>query len=314
MRFSIPLYEVNLMAMPDFQSFMKPLLKYLSDGKTRNRREIYDAMAKYFKLTENEINEKLTSGQERRYENRVSWSITYFKQAKLVEIPKRGFIRITDRGLDVIRQNPPIINTKFLQSFQEFRDFQNRKKIKTVPIKPEEDDIHKTPQEYLEIGYQKINEELMSNLLNQISECSPQFFERLVVDLLLSMGYGGSRQEAGRVTRQTKDGGIDGIIKEDKLGLDEIYIQAKRWQSSVDRTEIQKFVGALAGKKAQKGIFITSSTFSKGAIEYAKGVQQKIILIDGEQLSELMILHNVGVTVNQTYEIKKLDLDYFIED
>jgi restriction system protein len=221
---------------------------------------------------------------------------------------------ISQRGIDVLKQNPEKINVKFLRQFPEFIEFQKTKRGDTSEeeITPEEF-IQQTPEENLEISYQRIRKSLAQELANKVINLPPAFFERLVVELLVKMGYGGSIKDAGKAIGGKGDEGIDGTIKEDKLGLDIIYIQAKRWQPGnlVGRPEIQKFVGALAGQGAKKGIFITTSTFTKDALEYLPKNETKIVLIDGEHLSQLMIDYNLGVTTQQTYELKRIDNDYF---
>ena len=236
------------------------------------------------------------------------------KKAGLLEIPKRGCFRITDRGKELLGENPKHINVKLLNRYEEFVSFKSAHKLKTEEKLQEEVDSFGTPEEALEYGYQKINESLSEDILTNVKSCSPEFFERLVIDLLVKMGYGGSRKEAGEVLGKSGDAGVDGIIKEDKLGLDVIYVQAKRWDNTVGRPEIQKFAGALLGQKARKGIFITTSNYSPDAIEYAQNIESKIILIDGKRLAELMIEYSLGVSSLATYEIKRIDSDYFIEE
>lgn len=302
------------MPIPDYQTIMLPLLKVTADGDEHFLHDVIEALAEDFGLSEEERREMLPSGQQGIFRNRVGWALTYIKKAALLEATRRGYFRITDRGKDVLSHSPAKIDAKFLKQFPEFIEFKQRRKEK--PDKPEitpKPDIE-TPEEALEDAYQKLREGLAADVLQNIKECSPAFFERLVVDLLVKMGYGGSRKEAGQAIGQIRDGGIDGIIKEDKLGLDIIYIQAKRWEATVGRPEIQKFAGALQGQRARRGIFITTSNFSRDALDYVKNIDTKIILIDGERLAELMIDHNVGVSPLASYEIKKIDTDYFIEE
>ena len=302
--------------IPDFQTVMLPLLKKICDGKEYKLDTIVDLMAKEFKITDEERKELLPSGQTFIFGSRVGWARTYMKKAGLIETPKRGYLKITDRGLNVLKQNPTKITITYLKQFPEFIEFQNIKKddsqnnsdIETI----QSESINtQTPEELLEISYQSIRKDLAQELLDKILSLSPAFFERLVVDLLIKMGYGGSRKEAGKVIGKSGDGGIDGIINEDKLGLDTIYIQAKKWEGSVGRPEIQKFVGALAGQGVKKGIFITTSSFSREAREYQPKNETKIVLIDGQDLANLMIEHGVGVSTKINYEIKKMDIDYF---
>ncbi len=303
------------MSIPDYQTCMLPLLKFASDGKAHKVAEAVDSLSNQFHLTPEERETLLPSGTQYIIANRVAWAKTYLKKAGLLTDPKRAFFQITDRGRDLLKENPKEISSKFLQRYDEFHQFQQ----KSSPKSPHEETIpdhtaYSTPEEALEFGYQKLTETLSDDLLENIMICSPTFFEQLVVELLVKMGYGGSLKEAASVVGKSGDAGIDGIIKEDKLGLDAIYIQAKRWETVVGRPEIQKFVGALDGQKARKGIFITTSSFTKEAIDYAKNTTVKVVLIDGERLAELMIENNLGVSTTMTYEIKKVDSDYFTED
>ncbi|MCJ7612243.1 MAG: restriction endonuclease [Candidatus Aminicenantes bacterium] len=300
------------MAIPDYQAVMLPLLKFLGDGEVHSKREAVDYLSEEFKLTDQERKELLPSGQQPIFGNRVGWARTFLKKAGLIKSIRHGYFAITDRGRQVLSQTPQKINVKFLEQFPEFIEFKKTKKVKGKKETPPPAETN--PEETLETAYQELQESLTSELMQTIRECSPEFFERLVIDVLITMGYGGSRKEAGEAIGRTGDGGIDGIIKEDKLGLDIIYIQAKRWDNTVGRPEIQKFAGALQGQKAKKGIFITTSTFTQDALDYINKIDNKIILIDGERLAELMIEHNVGVTPVAAYEVKKIDSDYFIED
>jgi len=291
--------------IPDYQNIMLPLLKYMGDKKEHHIRDATEQLADEFNLAEDERKELLQSGQQTIFDNRVGWAKTYLKKAGLLESTRRGYFKITKRGLKVLEDRPNNIDIEYLKQYPEFIEF-----IKPPKIIFEEN----TPEELMEIGYQKLQYDLASELLHHIKKCSPIFFERLVVELLVRMGYGGSREDAGKAIGRIGDEGIDGIIKEDKLGLDIVYIQAKKWENLVSRSEIQKFAGALQGQKARKGIFITTSTFSKKAIEYVSKIDTKIILIDGTQLAKLMIENNVGVSKIASYEIKKIDLDYFMEE
>ena len=294
---------------------MLPLLKSISDGQTYLFRDVIEKLAVDFKLTDKERNELLPSGQQAVFDNRVGWARTYLKKAGLIESNKRGTLQITQRGLDALKQNSKEIDVTFLEQFSEFVEFKNINR-KQIDEKKAETEIEteKTPEELLEFAYQNIRQNLSQELIEIIKNCSPRFFENLVIDLLLKMGYGGSRKDAGEAIGRTGDGGIDGIIKEDKLGLDIIYIQAKRWQNQVPVKEIRDFAGSLLGKKAKKGIFITTSNFPQNAYDYVEDIEHKIILIDGQRLAELMIEHNVGVSTQRIFDIKKLDSDYFSED
>jgi len=304
------------MAIPDYQSIMLPLLRYAGDGGLHRFREAVEALAQRFDLTEEERRDLLPSGQQPTFDNRVGWAKTYMVKAGLLESPKRGIFQITSRGRDVLSQDPTNIDVSFLEQFDEFVAFKKlrHKKSDTEKDKPEVIDREGTPEELLETAYQALRDGLGGEILEAIMGCSPIFFERLVVDLLVRMGYGGSRREAGQAIGRSGDEGIDGIIKEDRLGLDIIYVQAKRWENVVGRPEVQKFAGALQGQRARKGIFITTSTFSREAVGYASSIDTKIILIDGQQLVEFMIDHGVGVTTEATYELKRMDSDYFSEE
>lgn len=300
------------MSIPDYQSIMLPLLKFTSDKKEHSIREAIEYLANLFKLNEQERKELLPSGQQYVFDNRVSWACTYLKKAGLLESTRRSFFRITDLGLDVLSKNPPGINVKFLEQFPQFVEFRNLRREKEE--ERQEEELEQTPQELLEYGYQKIKRDLSQELLNLVKQSSPRFFEKLVVDLLIRMGYGGSLKDAGKAIGQSGDGGIDGIIKEDKLGLDVIYIQAKRWDNVVGSKEVRNFVGSLAGQHASKGVFITTSSFTKDALDYVKTIPHKVILIDGEMLAQLMIENDIGVTKVTSYDIKKIDSDYFEEE
>lgn len=301
------------MPIPNYESIMLPLLKFISDKQEHSMREAIDHLADFFKLDEQEKKQLLPSGQQSTFDNRVGWARTYLKKAGLLESPRRSFIKITDLGLDALSKNPQKIDIKFLEQFPKFIEFRNFHKDRGEEEQNEER-LEKTPQELLEYAYQGINNELAQELLERIKQASPRFFERLVVDLLLKMGYGGSLKDAGQTIGQSGDGGIDGIIKEDKLGLDVIYIQAKRWDGVVGAGEVRNFVGSLAGQHANKGVFITTSSFTKDALEYVKTIAHKVILINGEMLTQLMIEYNVGVSKLTSYEIKRIDSDYFEEE
>lgn len=303
------------MGIPDFQSLMLPLLVFAGDGKEHSLREAIEALANQFNLTLEERKELLPSGRQATFDNRVGWSRTYMKKAGLLDSPRRSYFQITQRGLDVLAKNPTYINISYLRQFPEFIEFQlGQNKESIVSITTEDSELI-TPEESIESAYQRARTGLAVELLQTIKECSPEFFERLVVDLLVRMGYGGTRKDAGRAIGKSGDGGIDGIINEDRLGLDVVYIQAKRWDStSVGRPEIQKFAGALQGQRARKGIFLTTSTFSKDAYDFASRIDSKIVLMDGETISQLMIDYGVGVTTIATYELKRIDSDYFSEE
>lgn len=305
------------MPIPDYQTIMLPLLQQLADGRQHVLRDLVEILGRQFSLTEQEMNEMLSSGQDTRFRNRVGWARTYMKKAGLVYYPQRGVVVITERGLDVLKHNPDRIDNNLLKQFPEFLEFlQSRSDSDATKV--EMDSTLKetrTPEEIIDEAYLSIRQSLAQELLDTVQSMSPAFFEKLVVELLVKMGYGGSIKDAGKAMGKTGDEGIDGTIKEDKLGLDIIYIQAKRWQTgnTVGRPELQKFVGALAGQGAKKGIFITTSSFSKEALGYSPKNETKIVLIDGVQLAQLMIDYNLGASQLRTYEIKRLDNDYFEE-
>ena len=291
---------------------MLPLLKLAGDRQEHSFKEAIPYLADRFKLTEDERGELLPSGKQSKFNNRVYWTKTHLSKAGLLSSSRRGTFKITAEGLDVLAKNPESINTKFLGRYNEYCRFKSPDRHQEKYIVPEAID-KETPEEALENAHQKLQNALSLEILEAIKQCSPYFFESLVIDLLVSMGYGGSRKEAGQALKYSNDEGIDGIIKEDRLGLDIIYLQAKRWENNVSRPEIQKFAGALLGQSAKKGIFITTSDFTRGAIDYVTRIDSKIILIDGGRLTELMIEHNVGVTPVSKYEVKKIDSDYFTE-
>jgi restriction system protein len=303
------------MSIPDYQTIMLPLLDHTADGEEYSLPSLTEKLATHFKLTDAERHELLPSGGQFIFDNRVGWARTYMKKAGLLSAPKRGIVRITERGLKVLSEHPSRIDNKLLREFPEFLDFQG---ARTTGAKGESEDAiteQLDPQESIEAGYHRIQKQLSTELLTRIKACTPGFFERLVVELLLKMGYGGSRRDAGEAIGKSGDGGVDGVIKEDKLGLDVVYIQAKRWDTGqVGSKEIQAFVGALHGRKARKGVFITTSGFSKPARDYVRDIQDKVILIDGLELADLMIEHGVGVSTVASYEIRRIDGDYFVEE
>jgi restriction system protein len=301
--------------IPDYQTVMLPLLRLASDEQEHSSRGAIENLADQFELSEQERKELLPSGRQATFDNRVGWARTYMKKAGLLESKQRGYFKITSRGLEALQRDPQTINVKFLEQYPEFVEFRTKRSVVDKPASSKEmqEDDTQTPEEAIEAAYQAIRNNLASDLIQQIMECSPSFFERMVVDLLVKMGYGGTRKDAGQAVGQSGDEGIDGIINEDRLGLDVIYIQAKRWESSVGRPEIQKFVGALQGQRAKKGIFITTSSFSKQAIDYTSMIESNVVLIDGETLAKLMIDNNVGVSSIAAYEVGRVDSDYFDE-
>lgn len=304
------------MAIPGYQDFMYPFLKQLEDGNEYKLQELYVLLANHFKLTNEEIEEKLPSGKQTVLVNRVGWARTYLNKAGLIQTIRRGVFRITDEGLKVIRiPNLTRIDRKFLTKYESFNAFINQPANDEQTAEVAVDEEEQTPLELIDYNYNVLKNELQESILEKILDCSPAFFERLIVDLIVAMGYGGSVNDAGRAIGKSGDEGIDGIIKEDVLGLDMIFLQAKRWkvESTVSRPDIQSFVGSLVGKKASKGIFITTAKFSKEARIYADSIDKRVILIDGQQLTDLMFQYNVGVSNEEVYTIKKIDLDFFEE-
>ncbi|WP_315968395.1 restriction endonuclease [Treponema pectinovorum] len=278
--------------------------------------DVFKFRAEEFSLTEDELGIMIPSGTQSVFYNRVGWARTYLKKANLINSEKKGSIKITERGKQILKENPQRIDNKSLKQFDEFVEFTNKVNPKKEKIDFETEYINQTPEELIDGAFQDFQKSLAEELLEKIRKVNPSFFERLVVALLVKMGYGGSIKDAGRAVGKSGDEGIDGIIKEDKLGLDVIYIQAKRWKENniIGRPEIQKFVGALAGQGAKKGIFITASSFSKEALEYKPMNDTKVILIDGIELANLMIEYNLGVAPLHSYELKRIDSDYFEEE
>ncbi len=303
------------MAVPTHEELKAPALQIFNDGKEHSLTELFGTLGDYFHVTEAERNERLPSGRQSRFLYRLYWCCYDLYRAGLLTRPRKGVYLITDVGRQVAGKKLDFIDRKYLMQFPSFAEFQNKthangNEQESVPHKATST---QTPEESLESAYQTLSLALRDELLETVLKMDPYRFEELVVDLLLAMGYGGTREEAAQVTQKSGDEGIDGIINEDRLGLDSIYIQAKRWQNTVGRVEIQSFVGALAGKQAHKGVFITTSSFNQNAIDYARSIAQKVILIDGERLAELMIEHNVGVSPSKTFTLKKVDSDYFEE-
>lgn len=307
------------MAIPDYQSVMLPLLRFSAEKKDETSTgEAVEVLSKEFGLTDEDLKELLPSGIQSTFVNRVGWASTYMKKAGLLEATRRGYFRITSRGQELLRRQPKAINIKLLKQYPEFLEFQQLKgtrsgeKISASGGTP--DILAATPSEALENAYENLRNELANELLAKLKKSSPSFFERAVVELLVKMGYGGSRSDAGKAIGKSGDGGIDGIIKEDRLGLDVVYIQAKRWDNNpVGRPDVMQFAGALQLQKANKGIFITTSRFTDDARSFVSQIGSKIVLIDGEQLTNLMIESDVGVSVVSMYPVKKIDADYFDE-
>jgi restriction system protein len=303
-------------AIPDFQSLMLPLLKYAADGEEHSLADARAHLAREFSLSEAEVAELLPSGRQALFGNRVSWAKIYLVRALLLESPRRAFFKLAPRGREVLEvEKPARIDLRLLSRYPEIVEFRQAKdRPGAPPPGPGPEEPIQTPEEILESAYLKIRSDLIEEVLTQVKKASPAFFERLVVDLLVRMGYGGSREDAGQAVGRGGDEGIDGVINEDRLGLDTIYLQAKRWEGTVGRPEIQKFVGALHGKRAKKGVFLTTSCFSSDAREYVAHIDPKVILIDGAQLAHYMVDFKLGVTVAATYELKRVDSDYFAEE
>jgi restriction system protein len=308
------------MSIPDYQQAMLPVLRVLADVGPKHRRVIAAEVADHFGLSDDERSALLPSGKAPVILSRVGWALSYLKQAGLLESPKRGLYQLTDRGRETLREPPSTLTVDYLERFPEFRDFQERARtpggIERTPDGTAAPDVTTpvaSPEEALETAYARLRAGVEAELLEAVKGGSPSFFEQLVIDLLVQMGYGGSHREAARAVGRAGDGGIDGVIDEDRLGLDTIYVQAKRWESSVGRPEVQKFAGALQGQRAKKGILITTSTFSREAEEYAQRIETRIVLIDGRRLAGLLFDHDVGVSSRAAYTVKQLDGDYFEE-
>lgn len=302
------------MTIPDYQTLMLPLLQLTGDKKEHSLKLSTEQLAKDFNLSEIELSEMLPSARKTRFYDRVGWAGTYLRKAGLLIAPQRGKFQITERGIEILKNPPERITVKFLEQFDEFLQFRERHDKNIDDTVVEKDIEAQTPEEAIDSAYLNIRQSLADEILQTVKNCSPSFFETLVIDVLVKMGYGGTRKDAGKAIGKSGDNGIDGIINEDRLGLDVIYIQAKKWENPVGRPEIQKFAGALQGQRAKKGIFISTSTFTKEAQEFASRIDNKITLIDGETLSQLMIDYNVGVNLVSSYELKRIDSDYFIEE
>jgi restriction system protein len=303
--------------IPDYQTAMLPTLRSLTSGTVRRAGEVRDEVAREFALSDEELRELVPSGQKTLFSDRVSWALTYMKKAGLLETPKRAHYRITARGKALLAENPGRVDLTVLARYPEFVEWKERSdstrssdKTAVAPVT----DSTQTPEESLDSAYSALRKTIEAELLDQVKSMPPAFFEKLVVQLLVAMGYGGSLKDAGQAVGKSGDGGIDGIIKEDKLGLDVIHVQAKRWQGTVGRPEIQSFAGSLDGVKAKKGIFITTSSFSPDARAYVDKIEKRIVLIDGERLATLMFDHSVGVTRVASYDVKRIDTDYFSDE
>lgn len=308
------------MPIPDYQSLMRPVLAFTADGVEKSIRETVAALARQFNLTDDEIHQLLPSGKQTIFSNRVHWARTYLDKAGAIKATRRAHFAITDRGKKLLAEHPERIDVRVLRQFPELVAFMAPKVSNEGEAKVEAPDVDLpqttiTPEEGIQQAESQILNNLRSEILERLGELSPVFFERLVVDLIVAMGYGGSRNSVAERIGKSGDEGIDGIVNEDPLGLDVVYLQAKRYatDNTIGRERIQQFAGALVGQGASKGVFVTTSSFSKGAIEYANRVPQKIILIDGEELTRLMVQYGVGVRVERKVEIKRIDLDYFDE-
>ncbi len=310
------------MTVPGFQDMLLPLLQLTSDGQEHTLSEAIEKLEQQLHLSDADRRELLPSGKQTRFVNRVCWTATYLRKTKLIEATGRGKFRITQRGLSELRGNPQRIDLPYLEKFPELAAFHGKAQqdetgngdVASGGTLAVVEAANQTPREVLEASYQILRRDLAQELLERIKQKPPAFFEGLVVELLVAMGYGGSRKEAGERVGRSGDGGIDGIIKADKLGLDYVYIQAKRWDRTVGRPEVQGFAGSLEEQKARKGVMITTSQFSQDAHRFVDRIEKKIVLIDGEMLMQLMIDYNVGVAEEQTYTVKKVDLDYFGEE
>jgi restriction system protein len=312
------------MAIPDYESIMSPLLRQLADGKERRVGELVLELAKALNMSEEDLAIMLPSGMSTTFASRVAWAKTYLKQAGLVDQPKRGIVRIAVRGRQVLASGVERVDNTLLEQFAEFTAFRKRSRtvngdaaehgLSDLPLSGRTPAVQ-APHERIDDAAKELAATLADDILSAIKGCSPAFFEELVVQLLLKMGYGGSRKEAGKAVGRTGDGGIDGVISEDRLGLDSIYVQAKRWQGSVGEPDIRNFLGALVGRGASKGVFITTGSFSEPARSFStRSLQQKIVLIDGDRLAELMIEHDLGVSTVATYQVKRIDSDFFSDD
>lgn len=312
------------MSVPDYESLMLPLLEALRDGKERLLRELTQELSDRFELSDEDRQQLLPSGQQTVISNRVSWARTYLKKAGLVARSGRGKIQITAEGIRLLEdERPTRIDGRFLQRYPGYIEFKKTRHVgkpasgiedgssAASTIEPAAD---QTPEEAIDSAYRDLRAALADEVLERVRSCSPQFFERLVVELLVAMGYGGSLADAGKAVGRTGDEGIDGIIKEDKLGLDVVCIQAKRWENTVGRPQVQAFAGSMEGHRAKKGVMLTTSTFSNEAHDYISRIERKIILISGQQLAELMIDHGVGTSISRSYEVRRIDSDYFLED
>jgi restriction system protein len=310
------------MAIPDYETLMLPLLKIAGDGQEHRISDAVNQLGRDFKLTQEERQQLLPSGKQTTFANRVHWAKTYLAQAGLLEATKRAHFRITERGRKVLAENPLRIDNEYLSQFAEFTQFRERSRVAGKPKSSQAAEIPvtpvqtQTPDELLRSTVKQIETVLGKDLLDRILVAPPPFFESLIIKLLLAMGYGGSQENSGRIVGQSGDGGIDGVIDQDALGLDRVYVQAKRYaiESAVSEPEIRAFSGSLGAAKANKGVFVTTSYFTQPARSFAERHPFRIVLIDGEQLTALMIRHNVGVRIDETLYLKKVDEDFFLDE
>ena len=310
------------MAIPDFQSIMLPLLQVIADGEEHVNDAYRDQVAHHFGVSQEDRQTRIPSGRAPIFANRVGWATTYLAKAGLIERTGRKRIRITDRGREALRDHggQGRIDTRYLTRFPEFLEFQQRSTSVAAGARVRRQtqalaaDQAESPDDRLVESYQEIRRALADDLLERIKQGSPRFFERVVIELLVAMGYGGTHADTAQSVGGSGDNGIDGIIKEDKLGLDKVYIQAKRWENPVGRPTVQGFAGSLEGFRARKGVLLTTSTFTRDAMDYVDRIEKQIVLIDGEQLAQLLIDHDVGVATVDTYQIKRIDTDFFEED
>lgn len=302
------------MPIPDFQALMAPILRVLEGQHEIQHGDLRDSLGAELRLTPTELAETLPSGRQLAFDNRVRWATFHLRKAGLIECPRRGILAITNRGREILGRAPERVDMKLLLAFPEYREFRRRQsKPGDGPTAPQEPEVTATPEVQIATAFENLQQSLAQEILDTLKQGSSRFFEKVVVDLLLAMGYGGAATDAGRVVGRSGDGGIDGVIKEDKLGLDLVYVQAKKWVNTVGRPEVQAFAGSLDGVKSKRGVMITTSTFTADARRFVDQIEKKIVLIDGEGLAELMIEHGVGVVERQRYVIRKLDIDYFTD-
>jgi restriction system protein len=304
------------MSIPNYETFMLPALQLTADGHPVRRAHLTNAVADALALSANDRALMLPSGKAPVYRSRAGWALTYLKQAGLVNTPARGVYEISERGREVLARSPSKIDNALLSEFVEFRAFRERSGVETVSaiaVSGDDSSQEESPEEALERSYQILRASLVSQLVETLRGVSPERFENIVIDVLAAMGYGGGREGAARAVGRSGDGGIDGVIEEDRLGLDSIYVQAKRWEANVGRPHVQAFAGALQGHRAHKGVMITTSDFTAEAKAYAATLPTRIVLIDGLRLAEMLIDHNVGVSAEVTYIVKQIDSDYFEE-